>query len=117
MIRAGSAALSIPSPSTGVWEVFGLPLRAYALCIIAGIIVAMIIANRRWVARGGSGESMEMVVVVAVPCGIVGARLYHVITDYQLYFGDGRHPVDAVKIWQGGLGRGGRWGAGCVSSG
>jgi prolipoprotein diacylglyceryl transferase len=108
MIRAGSAALSIPSPSTGVWEVFGLPLRAYALCIIAGIIVAMIIANRRWVARGGSGESLEMVVVVAVPCGIVGARLYHVITDYQLYFGDGRHPVDAVKIWQGGLGV---WGA------
>jgi prolipoprotein diacylglyceryl transferase len=100
--------LSIPSPSTGVWEIFGLPLRAYALCIIAGIIVAMIIANRRWVARGGSGESIEIVVVVAVPCGIVGARLYHVITDYQLYFGDGRHPIDAVKIWQGGLGV---WGA------
>jgi prolipoprotein diacylglyceryl transferase len=100
--------LSIPSPSTGVWEIFGLPLRAYALCIIAGIIVAMIIANRRWRARGGSGESMEMVAVVAVPCGIVGARLYHVITDYQLYFGDGRNPVDALKIWQGGLGV---WGA------
>jgi prolipoprotein diacylglyceryl transferase len=108
MSGAGSVALSIPSPSTGVWEVFGLPLRAYALCIIAGIIVAMIIANRRWVARGGSGESIEIVVVVAVPCGIVGARLYHVITDYQLYFGDGRHPIDAVKIWQGGLGV---WGA------
>ena len=103
-----SVGLTIPSPSTGVWEVFGLPLRAYALCIIAGIIVAMIIANRRWRARGGSGESMEMVAVVAVPCGIVGARLYHVITDYQLYFGDGRNPVDALKIWQGGLGV---WGA------
>src|ERR671912_2179764 len=103
-----SVGLTIPSPSTGVWEVFGLPLRAYALCIIAGIIVAMIIANRRWRARGGSGESMEMVAVVAVPCGIVGARFYHVITDYQLYFGDGRNPVDALKIWQGGLGV---WGA------
>src|SRR5215213_1371403 len=90
MSGAGSVALSIPSPSTGVWEVFGLPLRAYALCIIAGIIVAMIIANRRWVARGGSGESIEMVAVVAVPCGIVGARLYHVITDYPLYFAGGR---------------------------
>src|ERR687897_1516559 len=100
--------LSIPSPSTGVWDAFGLPVRAYALCIIAGIIVAMIIANRRWRARGGSGESMEMVAVVAVPCGIVGARLYHVITDYQLYFGAGRIPVDALKIWQGGLGV---WGA------
>jgi prolipoprotein diacylglyceryl transferase len=43
-----------------------------------------------------------------VPCGIVGARLYHVITDYQLYFGPGRQPLDALKIWQGGLGV---WGA------
>ena len=77
----------IPSPSTGVWYVFGFPLRAYALCIIAGIIVAMVIASRRWVARGGTAESLEMCVVVAIPFGIVGARLYHVITDYELYFG------------------------------
>jgi prolipoprotein diacylglyceryl transferase len=101
-------ALSIPSPSTGVWEVFGFPLRAYALCIIAGIVVAMMIANRRWRARGGTSDTLETVVVVAIPFGIVGARLYHVITDYQLYFGPGRDPVDALKIWNGGLGI---WGA------
>ncbi len=100
--------LSIPSPPTGVWSLFGFPLRAYALCIIAGIVVGMIIANRRWRARGGSSESLEMVVVVAVPFGIVGARLYHVITDWQLYFGPGRDPLDALKIWNGGLGI---WGA------
>jgi phosphatidylglycerol---prolipoprotein diacylglyceryl transferase len=104
----GLLSLSIPSPSTGVWEVFGLPVRAYALCIIAGIIAAMIIANRRWRARGGSNESLEMVAVVAVPFGILGARLYHVLTDYQLYFGPGGNPIDALKIWQGGLGV---WGA------
>jgi prolipoprotein diacylglyceryl transferase len=51
---------------------------------------------------------MELMVVVGVPFGIVGARLYHVITDYQLYFGPGRQPLDALKIWQGGLGV---WGA------
>jgi prolipoprotein diacylglyceryl transferase len=96
--------LSIPSPSRAVWEVAGFPLRAYALCIIAGIVVAMVIATRRWRARGGSSDSLELVVTVAVPCGIVGARLYHVVTDYELYFGPGRHPVDALKIWQGGLG-------------
>jgi prolipoprotein diacylglyceryl transferase len=105
---AVSVTLSIPSPSTGVWEVFGLPIRAYALCIIAGIIVAMIISNRRWRARGGTSESLEMAVVVAVPCGILGARLYHVLTDYQLYFGAGGNPIDALKIWRGGLGV---WGA------
>ena len=100
--------LSIPSPSTNVWYIGAFPLRAYALCIIAGIIVAMIIATRRWKARGGTADSMELMVVVGVPFGIVGARLYHVITDYELYFGPGRHPLNALKIWQGGLGI---WGA------
>jgi prolipoprotein diacylglyceryl transferase len=101
-------ALSIPSPSTGVWDVLGFPLRAYALCIIAGIVVAMVISNRRWRARGGTADSLETVVMVAIPFGIVGARLYHVLTDYELYFGPGRDPVDALKIWNGGLGI---WGA------
>jgi phosphatidylglycerol---prolipoprotein diacylglyceryl transferase len=100
--------LSIPSPSTNVWYIGAFPLRAYALCIIAGIIVAMIIATRRWKVRGGTADSMELMVVVGVPFGIVGARLYHVITDYELYFGPGRHPLNALKIWQGGLGI---WGA------
>src|SRR5690606_11160883 len=47
-------------------------------------------------------------VLWAVPFGMVGARLYHVITDYQLYFGPGRDPVRALFIWEGGLGI---WGA------
>jgi prolipoprotein diacylglyceryl transferase len=102
------AVLSIPSPGTNVWYLGPVPLRAYALCIIAGIIVAMIIATRRWRARGGTADSMELMVMVGVPFGIVGARLYHVITDYQLYFGPGRHPLNALKIWEGGLGI---WGA------
>ncbi|GAA1847162.1 prolipoprotein diacylglyceryl transferase [Microlunatus capsulatus] len=100
--------LSIPSPGTGVWYLGPFPLRAYALCIIAGIVVAMVIANRRWRARGGTAEALETVLVAAIPSGIVGARVYHVITDYELYFGPGRHPVDALKIWNGGLGI---WGA------
>jgi prolipoprotein diacylglyceryl transferase len=102
------AVLSIPSPGANVWYIGAVPLRAYALCIIAGIIVATIIATRRWRARGGTADSMELMVMVGVPFGIAGARLYHVITDYQLYFGPGRQPLDALKIWQGGLGV---WGA------
>jgi prolipoprotein diacylglyceryl transferase len=100
--------LSIPSPSSSVWHLGAFPLRAYALCIIAGIIVSMVIANRRWRARGGSADSLETVLVLAIPAGIVGARLYHVLTDYELYVGPGRHLVDALKIWNGGLGI---WGA------
>ena len=98
--RWAHAVLSIPSPSTNIWYIGPFPLRAYALCIIAGILVALIIATRRWRARGGTADNMELIVVVAVPFGIVGARLYHVITDYQLYFGPGRQPLDALKIWQ-----------------
>jgi prolipoprotein diacylglyceryl transferase len=100
--------LSIPSPSANTWYIGPFPLRAYALCIIAGIIVALIIATRRWQARGGTADSMELMVVVGVPFGIVGARIYHVITDNQLYFGPGQQPLNALKIWQGGLGV---WGA------
>src|SRR5215218_10940211 len=100
--------MSTPSPSTNIWYIGAFPLRAYALCIIAGIIVAMIIATRRWQALGGTADSMELMVVVGVPFGIVGSRLYQLITDYELYFGPGRQPLDALKIWQGGLGI---WGA------
>ena len=100
--------LFIPSPATGVWHLFGVPIRAYALCIIAGIVLGGLIASRRWRARGGTADTLELVIAVGIPCGIVGARLYHVITDYQLYFGPGRNPVDALKIWNGGLGI---WGA------
>jgi len=107
-LLAAPAPLFIPSPAENVWHLGPLPLRAYALCIIAGIVVGMVIATRRWRARGGTSDGLESVIVVAVPFGIVGARLYHVITDYELYFGPGRHPVDALKIWQGGLGI---WGA------
>lgn len=106
--------LSIPSPSQGVWELpipgtgLVLPIRAYALCILTGIVVAWIIASRRWKARGGSQDTLETAILWAVPVGIIGARLYHVITDHQLYFGPGRHPIEALYIWRGGLGI---WGA------
>jgi prolipoprotein diacylglyceryl transferase len=100
---------SIPSPSQGVWNIGPLPVRAYALCILAGIVVAIIVGNRRWIARGGRAGTVADVAVWAVPFGVVGGRLYHVITDWQLYFGPtGSGWVNALKIWDGGLGI---WGA------
>ena len=108
LILSLSLPLSIPSPSSSVWHVGAFPLRAYALCIIAGIAVAMVIGNRRWRARGGTADGLESVLVLAIPAGIIGARLWHVATDYELYVGPGRHLVDALKIWNGGLGV---WGA------
>ncbi len=99
---------SIPSPSQGVWQLGPFPLRGYALCIIAGIVAAVFIADRRYRARGGRIGLVADVAIWAVPFGIVGGRIYHVITSWQPYFGSGGRPVDALKIWEGGLGI---WGA------
>ena len=99
---------TIPSPDRGVWYLGPLPLRAYALCIIAGIIVAIWWGERRWVERGGIKGEVTDIAVWAVPFGLVGGRLYHVITDNQKYFGPGKNPLAALEIWNGGLGI---WGA------
>jgi prolipoprotein diacylglyceryl transferase len=98
----------IPSPSRGVLHLGPIPLRGYALCIIIGVFVAVWYGNKRWIARGGRTGTVADIAVWAVPFGLIGGRLYHVVTDYELYFGDGRDWVDAFKIWEGGLGI---WGA------
>jgi prolipoprotein diacylglyceryl transferase len=98
----------IPSPSRGVWYLGPVPIRAYALCIIAGIIVAIWVGERRFVARGGRPGTVADVAMWAVPFGIVGGRLYHVLTSWEPYFGKGGDPIRALYVWQGGLGI---WGA------
>ncbi|WP_225848329.1 prolipoprotein diacylglyceryl transferase [Streptomyces sp. HPF1205] len=98
----------IPSPSHGVVHLGPIPLRGYAFCIIIGVFIAVWYGNKRWVARGGTAGTVADIAVWAVPFGLVGGRLYHVITDYELYFTDGKDWVGAFKIWQGGLGI---WGA------
>jgi len=105
---ATAVLAAIPSPDRGVWMLGPIPIRAYALCIIAGIVVAVVWGDRRFVARGGQPGTVTDIAVFAVPFGLVGGRLYHVATDWQTYFGPGGNPVDALKIWQGGLGI---WGA------
>src|SRR6476659_209308 len=80
----------------------------YALCILVGIVLAVWLTGRRLVPRGGEpGQALD-VAAWAVLFGIVGGRLYHVITTPGPYWGAGGHPVDALKIWHGGLGI---WGA------
>ena len=102
------APLSIPSPPTGVWYLGPFPLRAYALAILAGIAVAVWITDRRYRARGGPPGTVLDVAYWAVPFGIVGGRIYHVISSPDAYFGPGGDPWAAFAIWNGGLGI---WGA------
>ena len=99
----------IPSPPQGVWHLGIVPIRAYALFIIVGIIVALVLGDRRWVARGGQPGVIYDIAIPAVLFGLIGGRLYHVITDWRTYFGDdGAGLTGALRIWDGGLGI---WGA------
>lgn len=99
---------SLPSPTVGVWHLGPFPLRMYAVCILLGIVVAVWLTGRRLVDRGyEAGQALD-VAAYAVPFGIVGGRIYHVITTPDPYWGEGGNPVDALKIWEGGLGI---WGA------
>lgn len=104
-----SIIASIPSPDQGVWSLGPVPIRAYALLIVLGIVVAAWWGNRRYVARGGEPSVITDIAIWAVPFGIVGGRIYHVVSDNQLYFGsEGAGLAAALRIWDGGLGI---WGA------
>jgi prolipoprotein diacylglyceryl transferase len=102
----------IPSPSRGVWHLGPIPVRAYALCIILGVIVAVWLADRRYLAGGGRPGLILDVATWAVPLGLAGARLYSVLTDYELYFGAHRDWVTVFKVWDGGIGMPGGLAAG-----
>ncbi|MCU1485538.1 MAG: prolipoprotein diacylglyceryl transferase [Actinomycetia bacterium] len=91
----------LPSPSSGALHIGPLQLRAYGLMIALGVVAAVKVASDRWVAKGGRAEDMTAVATWGVPAGLVGARIYHVMTDYQRFQGRWLH---AFAIWEGGLG-------------
>jgi len=95
--------LFIPSPPISYFQLGPLTIHIYALCLIAGIGVAWVVGERRWQARGGAGEKFENAVLWAIPIGIVGARIYHVLTHLGDYFGPGRDPWSVFFIWEGGI--------------
>ena len=83
-------------------------IHFYALCILLGIFVALWIGRKRYQAAGGIPSELYDIAVFAIPAGVIGGRLYHVITTPELYFGRSGHLSDAFKIWNGGMGI---WGA------
>jgi len=98
----------IPSPSLSSFSVGPLTIHFYALCIITGIAAAIWIGRKRYANLGGNPDDVSEVAIWAVPFGIIGGRIYHVITSPAQYFGANGNPVDALRIWEGGLGI---WGA------
>ncbi len=107
-VEFGRALAAFPSPQVNSIPIGLLQIHFYALCILAGVIVAVLWSERRWAAMGGEKGTIMDMAVWAVVLGLIGGRLYHVISDAQLYFAEGREPIRALYIWEGGLGI---WGA------
>jgi prolipoprotein diacylglyceryl transferase len=103
--------MAIPAPPGNSIGVGPLELRAYGLMIALGVLAAVVFAQRRWAARGGDPGDIAALAVWAVPAGLVGARIYHVVTDPQLFRGRWLH---VFAVWEGGLGIPGGIAAGVV---
>src|SRR5262244_2047661 len=110
------SAAFLPSPTRAVWHLGPLPVRAYALCIVGGIVLGVWVASRRYVRAGGRPGVILDVAAWAVPCGLVGARLYSVITGYERYFGDGHDWLAMVKVSDGALALPGALAAGSAAA-
>ena len=93
---------SIPSPSSEVLPVIGV--KYYGLMIALGVLVAVTVARRRWQALGYDPDQVADIAVIAVPAGLIGSRVYHVVTDWNRLYSDGRWWPRAFEIWNGGLG-------------
>jgi prolipoprotein diacylglyceryl transferase len=104
-VSAAALLGSIPSPSENVIHLGPVPLHMYGLMLAIGVLVAIRVAEVRWVGRGHPHKQIADIVIWVVVWGVIGARVYHVVTDYQLFTDDW---VKALYIWQGGLGI---WGA------
>ena len=98
----------IPTPSRSAVGLGPVTIHFYALCILVGTIVAIVLGRRRYAALGGDPDEILDIAIYAIPAGIVGGRIYHVITSPDTYFGPHGRILDALKIWDGGMGI---WGA------
>ncbi|MDM4764052.1 prolipoprotein diacylglyceryl transferase [Galbitalea sp. SE-J8] len=87
----------------GVPESYGLTIHAYALCILVGIVLAVVVTSRRLTKRGAEPGVVLDIALWTVPLGIIGARLFHVVTHPGDYFGTTEKLVSILYIWEGGL--------------
>lgn len=94
---------SIPSPQISFFTVGPFKIHFYALCILAGIIAAIWISDRRLVARGAKSGMALDIALWTVPIAVVGARIFHVITHSADYFYPGADITAVFRIWEGGI--------------
>jgi prolipoprotein diacylglyceryl transferase len=92
---------ALPSPGANTVSIGPFELRLYGLMIGLGVIAAVVLSSKRWERRGGDPADISAIAIWAVPAGLIGARLYHVLTDWRRF--EGRWN-EALYVWKGGLG-------------
>jgi prolipoprotein diacylglyceryl transferase len=95
---------SLPGPVSGIWHLGPVSVHGYSVCAVAGIVVLLWLTERRYRAAGGRPWLIIDFATLAVPVGLIGARVYRVVIDYPRYFGPGHDWVGVLRIWDGGLG-------------
>ena len=98
-----SVVASIPSPTVSYIDLGPLRIHFYALCIIAGIVIAVLMTNHRLTRRGAEPWVVIDIALIAVPLAIIAARIYHVATHPGFYFGEGADFWAVFRIWEGGI--------------
>lgn len=98
-----SVVASIPSPPISSFQLGPLTIHFYALCILAGIVVATFWTNRRLTKRGAEPWVVIDICLLAVPLAIIGARIFHVLTHPGFYFGEDKDIWAIFRIWEGGI--------------
>jgi prolipoprotein diacylglyceryl transferase len=106
----------LPSPASAVWHLGSIPVRAYALCMIAGVLAGLWLTDRRYRKAGYPPGVILDVATIAVPVGLLGARVYSVLTSFSRYFGAGRDWTDVLRVWDGGMGVAGAVAAGALAA-
>jgi len=103
VLSPASVLASIPSPGISSFAVGPLTIHFYALCILAGIVVATLMTNHRLTKRGAEPWVVVDIALLAVPLAIIAARIFHVLTHPGFYFGDGKDLWAIFRIWEGGI--------------
>ncbi len=106
----------LPSPASAVWHLGVIPVRAYALCVLAAVLAGLWLTDRRCRRSGGRPGVILDLATVSVPVGLIGARAYSVLTDVHRYFGPGRDWTDVLRVWDGGMGVAAAVAAGAVAA-
>jgi prolipoprotein diacylglyceryl transferase len=109
-------AAYLPSPASSVWHWGVIPVRAYALCMVVGVVAGLWLTSRRYRKAGYQPAVILDVATIAVPVGVLGARIYSLLTNSDRYFGPGRDWTDALRVWDGGMGVAGAVAAGALAA-